>query len=385
MKRLRKSAMRRRAVGTLRAIAAGSAAASIAAGLALARSTDWLRALGAKAAGERLARIRSSPQWKNGRFRNRVSTATLLPSRFGQTLRLQVAGEEIRYPRRPIPVLSRKLADFDAPPASGLRVTWLGHATALVEIDGARVLTDPVWSERVSPSAWIGPKRFFEPPLPLGQLPRLDAVVISHDHYDHLDMRTIEALAGRGARFFVPLGVGAHLERWGVPPESIDELDWEEVRLIGDVTLTLTPARHFSGRGPGDRDSTLWGSWVLSGPRHRVFYSGDSGYFEGFREIGAAHGPFDATLMSAAAYGPTWPDVHMTPEELVRSHVELSGETMIPVHWATFNLAFHDWTEPVLRASAAAREAGARLLVPRPGEMVEPTRPPEIPDWWREP
>jgi L-ascorbate metabolism protein UlaG (beta-lactamase superfamily) len=263
-------------------------------------------------------------------------------------------------------------------------VTWLGHATALVEFDGSRVLTDPVWSERVSPFGSVGPKRFFEPPIALEEVPPLDAVVVSHDHYDHLDMRAIASLSRRGVRFYVPLGVGAHLDRWGVSADRIVELDWNESRSAGSLTLTLTPARHFSGRGLTDRDATLWGSWVLAGPSHRVFYSGDTGYFDGFREIGASHGPFDVTLMSLASYGPTWPDVHMTPEELVRAHIEVRGDALIPVHWATFNLAFHDWNEPAIRAAAAAREQGVRLLLPRPGEMVEPGAPPELADWWKE-
>ena len=262
-------------------------------------------------------------------------------------------------------------------------MTWLGHATALVEIDGVRILTDPVWSERVSPSEWLGPRRFFPPPLPLEELPPIDAVVVSHDHYDHLDMRTIEALAARGARFLVPLGVGAHLEAWGVPPSQSDELDWDESRLVGHVTATFAPARHFSGRSLTGRDATLWGSWVLAGPEHRVYFSGDSGYFDGFREIGAAHGPFDATLMSVASYGPTWPHVHMTPEELVQAHVEIRGGVFIPVHWATFNLAFHDWNEPIRRASAAAAAAGVKVLAPRPGESIEPAAAPRIPEWWQ--
>ncbi len=368
---------------TARVVGVGALAAAGAAAVAFARSTEWLRAFGGAPAGGRLARMRSSAQWKDGRFRNRVPTETVAPSRILETLRLQVGGEEVRYPTRPIPVVRRSRAEFDRPPATGLRVTWLGHATALVEIDGARILTDPVWSERVSPSEWIGPRRFFPPPLPLEELPPIDAVVVSHDHYDHLDMRTIEALAARGARFLVPLGVGAHLEDWGVPPSQTDELDWDESRPVGGVTATFAPARHFSGRSLTGRDATLWGSWVLAGPEHRVYFSGDSGYFDGFRQIGAAYGPFDATLMSVASYGPTWPHVHMTPEELVQAHVEIRGGVFIPVHWATFNLAFHDWNEPIRRASAAAAAAGVKVLAPRPGESIEPAAAPGILEWWR--
>lgn len=369
---------------SLALVATLSAAAVVAA--ALVRSTDWLASLGAKATGERLERMRRSKQWADSskRFVNSMPTRTILPGSAARTIHMQLRGGESRYPRRPIPVQARRRADYDAPPASGLRATWLGHATALVEIDGARILTDPVWSERVSPSSLLGPRRFFEPPLALPDLPSLDAVVISHDHYDHLDMETVRAIARRGTPFFVPLGVGAHLERWGVPLAQIRELDWGESAEVAGLTLTAAPARHFSGRRLSDRDATLWCAWVLAGGRHRVFYSGDSGYFDGYGEIGREHGPFDLTLMSAGAYGPTWPLIHMTPEELVRAHRELRGELLLPVHWGTFNLAFHDWNEPAARAVAAARELGVRCVVPRPGEMVEPAAPPAETDWWRE-
>jgi L-ascorbate metabolism protein UlaG (beta-lactamase superfamily) len=319
-----------------------------------------------------------------------MPTHTMLAGDAARSLRLQVAGGETRYPVRPIPVESRTRSDFETPPASSLRATWLGHATALVEVDGARILTDPVWSERVSPSSLVGPRRFFEPPIALAGLPRVDAVVISHDHYDHLDMETVKTLARTGTRFVVPLGVGAHLEKWGIPAAQIDERDWGEAKEIAGVTITATPARHFSGRRLSDRDATLWCSWVIAGPRHRVFYSGDSGYFDGYREIGRDHGPFDLTLMSLGAYGPTWPLIHMTPEELVQAQRDLRGELLLPVHWATFNLAFHAWNEPALRMAADARAKGVRFTIPRPGQMVEPARLAdegaefEPSAWWKE-
>lgn len=351
---------------------------------ALARSTDWFASLGARASGERLERMRRSRQWAQGRFANSIPTRTLLPRSACQTIRMQVAGTEARYPRRPIPVDRRARADFEAPPESGLRVTWMGHASALVEIDGARVLTDPVWSERVSPSTLLGPRRFFQPPIALEELPPIDAVVISHDHYDHLDMESVKTLAGRGALMLVPLGVGAHLEKWGIPAARIRELEWGERTSVGRVTFVQAPARHFSGRRVGDRDATLWCSWVIASDRHRVFYSGDSGYFDGYRAIGQEHGPFDLTLMSVGAYGPTWPLIHMTPEEMVQANVDLRGELLLPVHWATFNLAFHPWNEPAERTLAAAALLGSKVTVPRPGQMVEPARPPELEEWWRE-
>ena len=350
----------------------------------LARSTDWLASFGARASGQRLDRVRRSRQWVDGRFENSVPTRTMSPRGVARTLRLQVNAAPARYPRRGIPVETRVRSDFDSPPESGLRATWMGHAAVLVEIDGLRVLTDPVWSERVSPSSLIGPRRFFEPPIALHDLPPIDAVVISHDHYDHLDMVTVKSLAERTAIFLVPLGVGAHLEKWGIPAAQIRELDWGERVVVGGVTFWQTPARHFSGRGFGDRDATLWCSWVIASDRHRVFYSGDSGYFDGFREIGREHGPFDLTLMSVGAYSPTWPSIHMTPEEVVQAHRDLRGVLLLLVHWATFNLAFHDWNEPPSRILAAAARMGARVAVPKPGGMVEPSRPPQVEEWWRE-
>ena len=351
-----------------------------------ARSTGWFRSLGGRVSGERLDRARRSPQWAGGRFENSPATPTLAPGSLSAMLRMQVCGEQVRYARHPIPMETRKRVDYDRPPESGLRVTWMGHSSVLLEIDSLRVLTDPVWSERVSPSSLAGPKRFFGPPIPLAELPSIDAVVISHDHYDHLDMATVKALSARGAPFLVPLGVGAHLEKWGIPAAEVRELDWNEHVLLGGVTLTATPARHFSGRGVTNGNSTLWSSWVIKGPRHRVFFCGDSGFFDGFADIGRDHGPFDLTLVSSGAYASTWPLIHMTPEDVVQAHVDVRGQVLLPIHWGTFNLAFHDWNEPAERASLAAAERGVSIVVPRPGQMVEPSHVAGSPrePWWRE-
>jgi L-ascorbate metabolism protein UlaG (beta-lactamase superfamily) len=212
-------------------------------------------------------------------------------------------------------------------------------------------------------------------------------VLISHDHYDHLDMDTVRALTGlQSAPFVVPLGVGAHLERWGVPAGRIVELDWTESTAVGptgSVTLMAAAARHFSGRS-FDRDGTLWASWVIAGPTRRAFYTGDSGYFDGYAAIGERHGPFDLTLMQIGAYGEGWPDIHMTPEEGVAAHLDLRGELMIPLHWATFTLAFHDWAEPADRTWLEAKARGVRLAVPRPGEPVDVDDPPLVDGWWQE-
>jgi L-ascorbate metabolism protein UlaG (beta-lactamase superfamily) len=361
-------------------------AAVVAIVVVLVASTAWLDAFGAAPAGERLARIRRSPNYRDGAFRNPEATTLSTDGSTWATMRRWLWGHEQRVPPGPLPVVRLTRADFARPPASGLRATWLGHSTVLVEIDGARILFDPVWARRASPSSLVGPERFHEPPLALDELPPLDAIVASHDHYDHLDRGVVRALARSAAqsraRFVVPLGVGAHLERWGVPAERVTELDWSESTAVGPLTLTATPARHFSGRGLNNRNHTLWASWSVAGPGHRVFHSGDTGPFAGFADIGAAHGPFDLTLIKIGAYGETWPNIHLTPEQAVEAHGQLRGRLLLPIHWGTFNLAFHAWDEPAERVVVAA-VAGTRLVVPKPGESVEPATARPVEAWWR--
>ena len=355
--------------------------------LVLVASTGWLDALGAAPTGERLARIRRSPNYREGAFRNPEATSLAASGGTWDMLKRWLGGHEQRTPPGPMPIVALTRADFARPPASGLRATWLGHSTVLVEIDGARILFDPVWARRASPSSLVGPKRFHPPPLALDELPPLDAIVASHDHYDHLDRGVVRALARSAtqsrARFVVPLGVGAHLERWGIAPERITELDWSESSVVGPLTFTATPARHFSGRGLSDRNHTLWASWSVAGPRHRVFHSGDTGPFGGLAAIGAAHGPFDLTLVKIGAYGEGWPDIHLTPEQAVDAHAKLRGDLLLPIHWGTFNLAFHAWDEPADRVVAAAGAHGVRIVMPRPGESIEPTRAPAVQPWWK--
>jgi L-ascorbate metabolism protein UlaG (beta-lactamase superfamily) len=336
--------------------------------------------MGAKASGARLSRIQASPQYADGQFQNPIPSTSVPQMSRSEIVSALLRDRERRHPHLPIPVVKEPpVRDGD-----GLHITWLGHSSALVEIEGFRVLLDPVWSERCSPSNLVGPKRLHEPPIALRDLPPLDAVVISHDHYDHLDMPTIQTLADlQAVSFLVPLGVGAHLERWGVPDTRIVELDWNEKHKIGGLEFVSTAARHFSGRGL-TRNETLWSSWVINGPTRKVFYSGDTGYFPGFAEVGAEHGPFDVTLVQVGAYADGWPDIHMTPEDGVTAHMDVRGGLMIPVHWGTFVLAMHEWAEPVDRTWQEAKARGARLAVPRPGQRVDVDNPPAIDGWWQE-
>ncbi|MEH1031097.1 MBL fold metallo-hydrolase [Micromonospora profundi] len=354
------------------------------AGLAALAGLAWVArdvpaALGGRLSGARAERAARSPQFRDGTFHNRAGTRTMVADPGRNLLRELIFGKQKRRPTSPVPLLRPS-----APQATDeLAIIWYGHATALIEIEGRRVLLDPMWSDRCSPSGLVGPRRLHEPPVRLDELPPLDAILISHDHYDHLDMATVQALtAGQSAPFLVPLGVGAHLDRWGVPAERIIELDWAESHRVAGLEITATPAQHFSGRGLR-RDGTLWSSWVVAGSRRRVFYTGDSGYFDGYAAIGAEHGPFDATLIQIGAYDRAWPTIHMFPEEAVDAHQDLRGGLLIPVHWATFNLALHDWSEPVNRLWAEAKARDVQLAVPRPGERVVVADPPAVDGWWQ--
>ncbi|MBM7442982.1 MBL fold metallo-hydrolase [Streptomyces sp. HB132] len=346
-------------------------------------------AFGADPAGARMERIRRSPNFADGVFQNPEGARTRPSGSMLEFAKVYFRKEERarRSPLGTVPVHATTLADLAEPPATGLRVTWLGHSSVLTEIDGRRVLFDPVWGERCSPFAFAGPKRLHPVPLPLASLGPVDAVVISHDHYDHLDLPTIKALAGTDTVFAVPLGVGAHLERWGVPLDRIHELDWNETAQIAGISLTATPARHFCGRGLRNQQHTLWASWVVAGPEHRVYHSGDTGYFSGFQDIGAEHGPFDVTMIQVGAYSEYWPDIHMTPAEGLRAHLDLQGGkphgALLPIHWGTFNLAPHPWSEPGEWMKDAADEVGQALALPRPGEPFEPSGKFSSEAWWR--
>jgi L-ascorbate metabolism protein UlaG (beta-lactamase superfamily) len=352
--------------------------------LAIAAGTTlWLNAraaLGARVEGERLARVEQSPQWQATSFGNKLARIDGPPV---EILRdFFFGGSEYRVPTEAISVQSRRGADYEVPPQSGLRVTWLGHSTMILEIDGSRVLIDPVWGERASPFTFLGPERFFAPPLPLAELPDIDAVVISHDHYDHLDMPTVKALVARDVTWIVPLGLGAHLEAWGVPSVKITELDWWQSHQVGSLQISATPARHFSGRSFNDANRTLWAGWAFVGPQHRVFYSGDTALHDEFVAIGERLGPFDLTMMEAGAYDAMWADVHLGPEQAVLAHQLVGGKVLMPVHWGMFDLALHGWTEPIERTLAEAQSQGVSVVMPRPGEMFEPANLPSLERWW---
>jgi L-ascorbate metabolism protein UlaG (beta-lactamase superfamily) len=322
--------------------------------------------------------MQASPQWAENKFENPQPLYNDTWKMFTEAW----SASEDGSPHAPLPVVEHAIDQLAAPPPTGLRATWLGHSTVLLELDGLRVLTDPVWGPRTSPLTWAGPERWYPPPIALRELPPIDAVLISHDHYDHLDQPTIAQMLDWETRFIAPLGVGAHLEYWGIPAERIIELDWWERTQIGALELVCVPARHASGRQLFDQNRTLWAGYALLGPAHRVYFSGDTGLFPAMREIGEQLGPFDLTMIEVGAYDQAWPDWHIGPEQAVKAHQWTNGRVLLPIHWGLFNLAYHAWTEPIERTLAAAEAAGVSVATPRPGQSIEPQALPAAQRWW---
>jgi L-ascorbate metabolism protein UlaG (beta-lactamase superfamily) len=344
-----------------------------------------MQSMGAQPKGLRLERMQASPRYAEGAFHNTAPVAPgLKKGTAGPTISEFLCGGQRRTPPGPLPSLDPR-ERWSRRPQTALRATWLGHSTVLLELDGLRVLTDPVWGERASPVGFAGPKRFQPVPVPIAALPPLDAVVISHDHYDHLDYPTMLELARLDVPFFTSLGVGAHLEAWGVPAERITELDWwERVELPkGGLSITAAPSQHFSGRGLGSRNTTLWSSLALRTERASVFFSGDTGLTPEYAEIKTRLGPFDLVLLEVGAFHPAWGDIHLGPEHALEAAALLGATRFLPVHWGTFNLAMHAWDEPAETLVTLAPNYGAELVMPRLGEPVEPSHTEGVNAWWR--
>ncbi len=320
---------------------------------------------------------------KGGKFLNPIPTdmggiGVMIP-----ILKEYINNKAENNPIKAIGPFKTDVSVYKTPPESGLRVTLIGHSSLLIEIDGTTILTDPVWSDRVSFTSLFGPTRFFQPPLLLTELPNIDAIIISHDHYDHLDKETIKFFADKSIPFFCSLGIGKLLKKFGISRNFIDEMDWGDSMMIGNGSVVVAaPARHFSGRGLFGRNETLWSSFVIKGKKHKIFFGADSGWFPGFKDIGGAYGPFDLTMLEIGAYGKHWPDIHMGPDHASDAHLALKGKLMMPIHWGTFNLAPHAWYEPIERLVDYANEKHIKLFVPEPGEPTE-VKGAYNSEWWK--
>ena len=312
-----------------------------------------------------------------------------------KVLAIYLRNKDERVPKQPLPRFRTDTGVYEQDPASGLRVTWLGHSSTLVEIDGVRVLIDPMWDLRASPLNWAGPKRFFPVPLKPEELPLIDVVLLSHDHYDHLGKHTIRRLAQvpatKDSRWVTSLGVGPQLSKLGVRAERITELDWtDEVTVTSERTgallkITALPARHFSGRSAWNRFWTLWSSFALRGEKHNVYFGADSGLWDGFAQIAAEFGPFDLTMLEVGAHNKLWEAIHMGPDGAVEAFRAMGAAGLLmPIHWGLFELAPEGWRHPIERVSALADENKFRLWSPEPGLPTEVVAEKEIRSgWWR--
>lgn len=331
--------------------------------------------------------FQNSGHYENGVFQNETPTSMDMGfSKFMSVLKDYIVGIPNNAPKTLLPVLPIDSLEIVNRPDSITRLTWFGHSAFLLEIQGKNILIDPMFGDTPSPHPWLGRSRFTEGlPIAIEKLPKIDAVIFSHDHYDHLDYGSILKLKEKVNQFYTPLGVGIHLAAWGVPTENIHELNWwDEIKFEG-LTFKCAPARHFSGRGLGDRFSTLWASWIIQGDKHNIYFSGDSGYGPHFKAIGEKYGPFDFAMMECGQYDKRWDNIHMMPEETAQAAVDVNTKLFMPIHWASFVLALHTWKDPIERVIKKASELGIPIATPRIGEPII-LELPEKPNsrWWED-
>jgi len=336
---------------------------------------------------ERQAQYQNSEQFSAGKF---INTKREIPEAASFSKMLSISRKfffekvENGRPSKDLAVQkidSTNIASFEA----GTRLVWFGHSAFLLQMDGTTILIDPMLGKVPAPTNWMGANRFnIDSPIEIQKLPKIDAVVISHDHYDHLDYESIQKLKSKIEHFFVPLGVGVHLEAWGVHPSKISEMDWWQETSYKDIRLACTPAQHFSGRKFSNGQSTLWSSWVIKSDSTALFFSGDSGYAPHFKSIGEKYGPFDFAMMECGQYNKMWPDIHMFPEETAQAGVDVQAKALMPIHWGAFKLALHSWTDPIERVSKKAAALNIPLVTPKIGEPILLDKLPQPNSaWWK--
>lgn len=340
-----------------------------------------LKTFGKLPAGPRLARLRQSPNYRDGEFRNLSETRVMAPgTSFFKLLRAMWQAPKTLQPAQALPFMR---TDLHRLPDDGLVVVWLGHSSYLLKLDGKLILVDPVLSGNASPFSFLIKAFPGTNEYRADDLPDPDVLVLTHDHYDHLDYKTILLLKNRLKQVLCPLGVGAHLEYWGVEADKITEVDWDDRVELAGLQFTAVPARHFSGRGLS-RARALWTAYVLTGGGFRLFLGGDSGYDAHFKAIGAAFGPFDLAIMEIGQYNDLWPLIHAAPEQTVQAALDLGARLLLPVHWGKFALAFHPWDEPIRRLIARAVGEGLEVTTPLIGEPVTAGANYPRRAWWAE-
>ncbi len=330
-------------------------------------------------------RYEATGHYEDGKFMNLIPTSMdMSAGNMASTFREYFRGGVDRQPNFDIPVKHIDSLEIVANKDT-TKLIWFGHSAFLLQIDGKNILIDPMFGNVPAPHPWLGGKRYSKDlPIKIEEIPQIDAILISHDHYDHLDYGSIEKLKGKTKEFYVPIGVGNHFKRWGVPEGKIHELNWWDEIDADGLKLALAPSRHFSGRGLSDRSKTLWGSWVILGTQDSIYFSGDGGYGPHFKAIGEKYGPFDFAMIECGQYNDKWAQIHMMPEETAQAAVDVKAKTMMPIHWGAFTLALHPWTEPVERALIAAKELNMPIISPRIGEAIYLDRLNEtvMEKWW---
>ena len=328
-----------------------------------------------------------SNQFNNGKFRNTNPVPKELS--FTETLNLAYKFFTTKVPngRPKVDLKAQKIDSINIADYSGqARMIWFGHSSFLLQIDGKNILIDPMFGNMPAPHPFLGENRFNkEFPLEIEKLPQIDAVIYSHDHYDHLDYESVLKIKNKTNHFYTPLGVGNHLQAWGVPEAKITEMDWWQEAEYETLKFVCTPAQHFSGRNINNSQSTLWSSWVITSEYENIYFSGDSGYAPHFKEIGEKYGPFDLALMECGQYNLMWPDIHMMPEETAQAGIDVRANKIMPIHWAGFKLALHDWKDPIVRVKAKADELNIEVITPQIGqEIIVKDSVTTYLNWWKD-
>ncbi|MFC1524444.1 MBL fold metallo-hydrolase [Thermodesulfobacteriota bacterium] len=329
-------------------------------------------------------RVAESPQWNGKIFQNPERVPA---TEWGKSLKVFwnyfFSKPEEYTPSPPLPAEPFDISRWNS--QQDLQFAWLGHSTFLIRIDDKVILTDPMFSQQAGNYGWFSPKRYSQTIALTDDLPEIDAVLITHNHSDHLDEDSVKALIPRTRYFIVPLAVGEILAEWGVSPEKITELDWWQAKSIDNLTITAAPAKHTSERGIFDKNKTLWASYGIRGQKHNLYLSGDSGWHKGLSEIGERLGPFDVAFFEIGAYGEIrgWKEVHYTPEQAVKAHQAVRGKLLVPCGWGTFDLGMFPWYEPIERFLTATEQTGVDYRTPRIGEVVTPGQAGSREAWWR--
>jgi len=333
---------------------------------------NFYPSIGGSQSAEKIEIFKNSGHYENDVFVNQIHTSMDMGfGKFMTILKDWIFGVPNQSPETPLPVLKVDSVDIASRPDTLVRVTWFGHSAFLLEINGKNILLDPMLGDYTGPHRWLGPSRFSDGmPIEINQLPQIDAVIYSHDHYDHLDYNSVLKLKDKVKKFYVPLGVGSHLEAWGVEINKINELNWWDVILFDDLQFVCAPARHFSGRAILDRNTTMWASWIIKSENHTIYFSGDSGYGPHFKEIGEKYGPFDFAMLECGQYDKRWKSIHMLPEQTAQAAIDLKTKMAMPIHWGSFVLALHSWRDPVERVTQKAQELGVNVITPKIGEQI---------------